>query len=68
MDSDKMMEALFAAHALPAVIAQRGIHDAAGSASAAFALADAMMAEAQKRQDIRDKLMQRDQWGRPIRG
>jgi hypothetical protein len=59
MEKDTMMEALFAAHALPAIIAQRGIHDANGAASAAYAMADAMMAEARKRDEIREKLRAR---------
>lgn len=65
MDNDRMMEALFAAHALPAIIAQRGIHDANGSATAAYAMADAMMVEMRKRDEVRVKLRPRDQWGRP---
>ncbi len=65
MDNDKMMEALFAAHALPGLMNQMDARNSAAIASAAYSIADALMVEAKKREKERDRLRPRDQWGRP---
>ena len=63
MENDRMVRALFAAHAVQGVMAQVDHRQAQAIASSAYAIADAMMAEYNARVACEPK----DQWGRPIR-